>query len=291
MEMIWQNHKLSIIAVFVLIAVAMSSVVIVPETEQAVVVRTGEPVRVINRFDPSASFGETGAGVAFRIPLLERVQMVDRRILDLDMEDETVLSNDQQRLQVNAYARYRIFDPVLFVERAGSEEQLRNQLEPILTSELRQELGRRTFASLLTPERGNAMINIRDTLDDEARNYGAQVLDVRIKRADLPVGTPLDAAFQRMRSDREEEAATIRAGGARDAQIIRAEASANAAEIFAAAYNQDPGFYDFYCAMQSYRETFGPVRQGENPASVGESSIVMDEDNDYLRQFRTGGSR
>ena len=125
--------------------------------------------------------------------------MVDRRVLSLDMEDETVLSNDQQRLQVNAYARYRIFDPVLFVQRAGSEDQLRNQLEPILTSVLRQELGRRTFASLLTPERGNAMTNIRDTLDDEARNYGAQVLDVRIKQADLPVGTPLQAAFNRMR--------------------------------------------------------------------------------------------
>ncbi|MGB3166692.1 MAG: protease modulator HflC [Alteraurantiacibacter sp.] len=288
MESVWQNNKLTLIAIAILAVVALMATVIVPETQQAVVVRTGEPVRVANQFDPDERYGSTGAGIILRVPFVERVQMVDRRILDLDMEDETVLSNDQQRLQVNAYARYRIFDPVLFVERAGSEEQLRNQLEPILTSELRQELGRRTFASLLTPERGNAMGNIRDTLDEEARNYGAQVLDVRIKRADLPVGTPLNAAFQRMRSDREEEAATIRAGGARDAQIIRAEAEAEAAQIYAEAYNQDPGFYDFFRAMQSYRTTFGPARAGEDPDGVGNSAVVLSPDNEYLRQFRGG---
>lgn len=288
MESIWQNYKGAIIAVLIVIGAVFSGMIIVPETHQAVVVRTGEPVRVVNRFDPDDEFGSTGAGVSWRVPIFERVQMVDRRILDLDMEGETVLSNDQQRLEVNAYARYRIFDPILFVERAGSEEQLRNQLEPILTSELRQELGRRTFASLLTPERGNAMTNIRDTLDDEARTYGAQVLDVRIKRADLPEGTPLQAAFNRMTSDRQEEAETIRAGGRRDAQIIRAEAEAEAARIYANAYNQDPGFYDFYRAMESYRTTFGPRRTGETEESVGESSVILAPDNEYLRQFRGG---
>lgn len=290
MQDIWQNYKTAIIAVLVVIAAVFSGMIIVPETHQAVVVRTGEPVRVVNQFDPDEPYGQTGAGVSWRIPIFERVQMVDRRILDLDMEGETVLSNDQQRLEVNAYARYRIFNPILFVERAGSEEQLRNQLEPILTSELRQELGRRTFASLLTPERGNAMTNIRDTLDDEARTYGAQVLDVRIKRADLPEGTPLQAAFNRMTSDRQEEAETIRAGGRRDAQIIRAEAEAEAARIYADAFNQDPNFYDFYRAMESYRTTFGPIRSGEAEESVGQSSVILAPDNEYLRQFR-GGSR
>jgi membrane protease subunit HflC len=168
------------------------------------------------------------------------------------------------------------------VERAGSEDLLRAQLEPILTSVLRQELGRRTFASLLTPERGNAMVNIRNQLDEQARQYGAHVLDVRIKRADLPQGTPLQAAFTRMQSDRQEEAETIRAGGRRDAQIIRAEAEANAARIYADAFNKDPEFYDFFRAMQSYRASF---MGGE-----GNSSIIMDESNDYLRQFR-GGNR
>lgn len=285
MGTIWQNHKASILAVAVLIVAALSTIVIVPETHQAVKIRTGEPVEVINQFFPDSDFGET-AGVWYRLPLVERMQFVDRRIMDLDMESETVLSNDQQRLEVDAYARYRIFDPVLFVERVGSEDRLENQLNQILTSVLRQELGRRTFASLLTPERGTAMTNIRDQLDEQARQYGAQVLDVRIKRADLPQGTPLNAAFNRMRSERQEEAETIRAGGRRDAQIIRAEASANAAEIYASAYNQDPGFYDFYRAMQSYRETFGPARNGEE--NVGESSVILSPDNDYLRQFQGG---
>ena len=288
MNDIWQNHKASVIAVGLLLIAALSTIVIIPETQQGVVIRAGEPVRVINRFDPAQDFGSTGAGVAWRIPLYERVQLVDRRILDLDMEGETVLSQDQQRLEVNAYARYRIFDPVLFVERARDEDTLTDQLEPILSSALRQELGRRTFASLLTAERGNAMTNIRDTLDAEARGYGAQIIDVRIKRADLPEGRPLNAAFERMRSEREEEAATIRAGGARDAQIIRAEAEANAAEIYALAYNQDPGFYDFYRAMESYRRTFGPVQNGENAEDVGESSVILSPDNEYLRQFRGG---
>ena len=280
MERMWENHKPVIIAVVAALIALASSIVIVPETQQAVKIRTGNPVAVINRFNPDQPYGQTGAGVWYRIPLVERIQMVDRRILDLDMEGETVLSNDQQRLEVNAYARFRIFDPVLFVERAGSEDLLRAQLEPILTSVLRQELGRRTFASLLTPERGNAMVNIRDQLDQQARQYGAQVLDVRIKRADLPQGTPLQAAFTRMQSDRQEEAGTIRARGARDAQIIRAEADADAARIYADAFNKDPEFYDFYRAMQSYRQTF--------MTGDGESSIIMDESNDYLRQFRGG---
>ncbi len=286
MESFLQNHKASAIAVIAAVIVAFMSAFIVPETQQGVVIRTGNPLYTVNQFKPDQEYGETGAGLYFRIPFIDRVQMVDRRILDLDMEGETVLSNDQQRLEVNAYARYRIFDPILFVERARSEANLNDQLEPILSSALRQELGRRTFASLLTAERGNAMENIRAALDDEARGYGAQVIDVRIKRADLPVGRPLDAAFRRMESDRQEEAETIRAGGRRDAQIIRAEAEAEAAEIYANAYNQDPQFYDFFRAMQSYRATFGPAQQGEQ--NVGESSIILDGDNEYLRQFRGG---
>ena len=278
MEQVWENHKLSIIALGLAIVAALSVVVIVPETHQAVVIRTGEPVRVINKFRPDKAFGQTDAGISWRIPLVERVQMVDRRVLDLDMERQQVLSNDQQRLQVDAYARYRVIDPVLMVERAGTEEQLNGQLAPILRSVLRQELGRRPFSSLINAERGTAMENIRDALDAEARSYGAQVIDVRIKRADLPEGLPLDAAFTRMETDRQEEAASIRAAGARDAQILQAEAQAEAANIYASAYGKDPDFYDFYRAMQSYRTTFSE--------SDAESSFILSEDNEYLRQFR-----
>ncbi|MGB3379666.1 MAG: SPFH domain-containing protein, partial [Allopontixanthobacter sediminis] len=172
MENIWENHKLSIMAVAAVIIVLLMSVVIVPEEQQAVVVRTGEPVRVINRFEADQPYGETGAGMVLKIPLVEQVQFVDKRVLDLDMEREQVLSSDQQRLLVDAYARFRIIDPVLMVETAGTTDGVRTQLEPILNSVLRQELGRRTFASLLTAERGQAMSNIREKLDVQAREYG-----------------------------------------------------------------------------------------------------------------------
>jgi membrane protease subunit HflC len=281
MESLWQTHKLSIFAAAALLIAFMSSVVVVGETEQAVVIRTGEPVRVINRFRPNADFGQTGAGMVLRIPFFERVQRIDKRVLDLDMERQEVLSSDQQRLQVDAYARFRIINPVRMVENAGTEENVALQLQPILASVLRQELGRRTFASMLTAERGAAMTNIRTTLDTQARQYGAQIIDVRIKRADLPEGTPLEAAFRRMETDRKTEAETIRAGGQRDAQILRAEAEANAARIYAAAYNKDPEFYDFYRSMESYRRTF--------ETGAGESSIILSPDNEYLRRFRNPG--
>lgn len=278
MSEVFQNYKAIVIALAGLIIVLLASVVIVPETHQAVVIRTGQPVRIFNLFRPDQPYGQTGAGLQLRIPFVEQVQMIDRRVLDLDMERTQVLSNDQQRLQVDAYARYRIIDPVKLVERAGNERQLEAQLLPILTSVVRQELGRRPFSALINAERGTAMANITKTLDRQARNYGAQVLDVRIKAADLPEGRPLDAAFTRMETDRQEEAATIRAAGQRDAQIIQAEASAEAARIYADAYNKDPEFYDFYRAMQSYRQTF---LTGE-----GQSTMVLSEDSEYFRQFK-----
>lgn len=278
MESIWQNYKGAVIAAVAVLVMALSSLFVVPETYQAVIIRTGEPLKVVNRFRPEVPYGQTGAGIYWRIPFVDQVQLVDRRVLDLDMERQQVLSNDQQRLQVDAYARYRVIDPVRMVERAGTEEQLKTNLLPILTSVLRQELGRRPFASLINAERGTAMENITAAFDTQARQYGAQVLDVRVKRADLPEGRPLDAAFTRMETDRQEEAAAIRAAGERDAQIIQAEAQAEAARIYADAYGKDPQFYDFYRAMESYRRTF--------ESGKADSSIIMSEDNEYLRQFR-----
>ncbi|HYD25277.1 MAG TPA: protease modulator HflC [Croceibacterium sp.] len=279
---VWETYKLTIIALIALAVAFFSSVIVVAETQQAVVIRTGEPVRTYNRFQPNVPYGQTNTGLRFRIPFIERVQMIDKRVLDLDMERQEVLSSDQQRLQVDAYARFRIIDPVTMVENAGSEENVVLQLQPILGSVLRQELGRRTFASMLTAERGEAMTNIRNTLDRQARQYGAQVIDVRVKRADLPEGTPLEAAFRRMDTDRKQEAETIRARGARDAQIVRANAEAEAARIYSDAYGKNPEFYDFYRAMQSYRSTF---MGGE-----GQSSFILDSDSEYFRQFR-GGNR
>ncbi|HTM94313.1 MAG TPA: protease modulator HflC [Croceibacterium sp.] len=281
MEAFWHTYKLTIAAVAVLVLALLSSVVVVGETEQAVVVRTGEPVRVINRFRPDVDFGQTGAGIVLRIPFFERVQRIDKRVLDLDMQRQQVLSSDQQRLQVDAFARFRIIDPVLMVQTAGTTDAVRLQLEPIFNSVLRQELGRRTFGSMLTAERGAAMTNIKNNLDAQARKYGAQVIDVRIKSTDLPEGTPLDAAYRRMETDRQREAATIRANGAKNAQIIRAEAEANASRTYAQAFNKDPQFYDFYRAMQSYDTTF---RGGS-----GQTNVILGEDNEYLRRFAHPG--
>ena len=278
MEAFWQNHKMSVIALAVVVVLALSTIIVVPETQQAVIIRTGEPVAVVNKFKPNQAFGKTGAGIWWRIPFFDRVEYIDKRVLSLDMQPQQVLSTDQLRLNVDAYARYRIIDPVKMVQTAGTVENVETQLAPILSSVVRQELGRRSFASLLTAERGTTMQNIRKLLDTQAREYGAQVIDVRIKRADLPDGTPLESAFARMRTARQQEAATIRAQGNKNAQIIRAEADAQASKIYADAYGKDPKFYDFYRAMQSYDVTFG--------SGSGSSQVIISPDNEYLRQFR-----
>ncbi|HSQ96485.1 MAG TPA: protease modulator HflC [Croceibacterium sp.] len=278
MESVWQNHKMSLIALAALVVVAFMTLIVVPETQEAVIIRNGDPVAVVNKFKPNQPYGKTGAGVWWRIPFVDRVEYIDKRVLALDMEPQQVLSTDQLRLNVDAYARFRIIDPVKLVQTAGTLENVQTQLVPILSSVVRQELGRRSFASLLTAERGTTMQNIRRLLDTQAREYGAQVIDVRIKRADLPDGTPLASAFARMRTARQQEAATIRAQGQKNAQIIRATADASAAKIYADAYNKDPQFYDFYRAMQSYDTTFG----GEG----GSSQMILSPDVEYLRQFR-----
>ena len=273
-----QDYKGVLVALGIAAVAALSSVVVVSETEQAVVLRLGDPVRKINSFDPNKDFGETGAGLSLRIPIAERLVRIDKRLLTVDMEQEQVLSTDQLRLNVDAYARFRVIDPVKMVRTAGTTERVQEQLKPILSSVLRQELGKRTFQSLLTAERGQAMENIRAGLDREAREYGAQVIDVRIKRADLPDGA-LESAFSRMQAAREQEATTIRARGQKEAQIIRAEAEAQAARTYADAFGKDAGFYDFYRAMQSYDYAFSQDDKG--------TTILLSPDNEYMRRFKS----
>ncbi|MBB4858076.1 membrane protease subunit HflC [Novosphingobium chloroacetimidivorans] len=277
MNTLWQNYKAPIVAAVALLIVLLSSVIMVPEEEQAVVLRFGEPVRVINRYRPNVAYGSTGAGLSLRIPFAERVMRIDKRLLSLDMQPQQVLSTDQLRLNVDAYARFRVIDPVKMVRTAGSPERVQEQLEPILTSVLRQELGKRTFRSLLTAERGQAMENIRRGLDNEAREYGAQIVDVRIKRADLPEGA-LESAFSRMQAAREQESTTIRAQGQKQAQITRADAEAQAAKTYADSFGKDPQFYDFYRAMQSYDYAFAEGEAG--------TTIVLSPDNSYLKEFK-----
>ncbi len=272
-------------AALVAIAVGMSSLTIVPETSQALVLRFGEPLRIINAYNPREEFGRTGAGLAFRMPFVENLVWVDKRVLNFDMPRQAVLSTDQVRVEVDAFARYRIVNPVRMYVSAGSERRVSDALKPILGSALRNELGKRSFRTLLSPERDTVMDNIRVSLARVAAQYGAEIVDVRIKRADLPDGTPLESAFNRMRTARQQQALSIQAEGRRQASIIMGDADAAAAKTYSASFGKDPAFYDFYRAMQSYRYTFGT----DDNQPRGAATILMSPDNDYLREF--GGQK
>ena len=276
-----RNPLLWLGAALVVIAIALSSFVVVPETKQAVVIRFGVPQRIMNAYDRKQDFGHTGAGLAAKMPFVEQLVWVDKRVLDFDMPRQSVLSTDQFRLEVDAFARYRIVNPVRMYVTAQSERRVGDALKPILGSALRNELGRRPFAVLLTPERDVVMSNIRNALARVAAQYGAEIVDVRIKRANLPDGTPLESAFNRMRSARQQQALSIQAEGRRQAQVIMGNADARAAEIYSASFGKDPAFYDFYRAMQSYKFTFG----ADDPSPRGPATILLSPDNDYLRQF------
>jgi membrane protease subunit HflC len=160
-------------------------------------------------------------------------------------------------------------------QTVGSEERVAEALARILGSRLRNELGKQPFAALLSPERSQMMDDIQAAVNKQAKQYGAEIIDVRIKRADLPTGAPLDSAFVRMRSARQQEALTIRAQGAKQAQLVRAEADANAARIYAESFGADPDFYAFYRAMQAYRSTF----------ASGNANVVLSTNNEFLREF------
>ncbi len=248
----------------------------VPETQQVIVTRFGKPTRIVNAYDQRELFGATGAGINMRVPFLEQLRFVDKRVLDLDMQPQTVLSTDQLRLVVDAFARFRIVDPLRMYQTQGSEQNVADQLSQSLGSQLRNVLGRQPFAALLSPERGELMDEIQKRVNEVAKRYGAEIVDVRIKRADLPTGTPLESALERMRTARQQEAITIRANGSKEAQFIRAEADARAAKIYSDSFGKDPDFYAFFRAMQSYRRTF---EQG------APTSMVLSTDNEYLREF------
>ncbi|WP_372915971.1 protease modulator HflC [Sandarakinorhabdus sp.] len=260
---------------FAIVVIAMGSFYTVPETKQAVVLRLGKPERIVNEYDPKAKLGETGAGLTMKVPFIEDVRFIDKRILDLDMDAQTVLSTDQLRLVVDAFARFRIVDPQRMVETVGTEQNAADALKRILASKLRNELGKQPFAALLSPERGQLMDEIQRTVNIQAKQYGAEIVDVRIKRADLPSGPPLEAAYARMASARQQEAATIRAQGNKQAQLVQAEADASAARIYADSFGKDPEFYAFYRAMQAYRTTFDD----------GSATVVLGPNNEFLREF------
>ena len=274
----WLRNPIALALGALALLVLMSmSFTVVPETRQALVLRYGQIERVINPYRHGQLFGGTGAGLAFRIPFVEQVQLIDKRVLGVVLDNQPVLSTDQLRMQVDAYARYRVVDPRRMFETIGNEARLKEQLQNLLSSSLRNELGKRTFASLLSPERSAAMSAILRGLAGEARTYGVDIIDVRINRAELPSATR-ESVFARMRTARGQEAATILADGQRQAQVIRAQADAEAARIYADSFGKDPQFYAFWRAMQSYRATF-------NGQGAGPSTFVLPPGEGYLSEF------
>ena len=276
-DLIRRRPIIAAVSALLLVLLLVNAFPIVPETRQAVVVRFGKPNRIL---------GGTQAGINWRIPFAENIVWIDKRVRSIDMERQQVLSTDQRRLEVDAFARYRIVDPLKMYVSARSEERVSEALRPILGSSLRNELGKRRFSELLSPERQGVMENVREGLNRVARQYGVQVIDVRIKKADLPDGTPRQSAFERMKTDREQEARSIRAEGAKRAQIIRAEADAEAARVYAQSFGKDAQFYNFYRAMQAYRTTF--VGDEQNPA--GRTAVILSPNDDFLEEF-SGRSR
>lgn len=270
-----RNPIVWLIGLFVLLVLASTTLFTVPETKQAIILRLGKPERIVNAYDSHARFGDTDAGLTAKLPFVENVVYIDKRVLDLDMPQQTVLSTDQLRLVVDAFARFRIVNPQRMYQTVGTEENVKDALARILASRLRNELGRQRFDALLSPERTTLMEDIRNSVNRQAVQYGAQIIDVRIKRADLPVGAPLESAYTRMRSARAQQALTIRAQGNKQAQLIRAEADANAAHIYAQSFGKDADFYAFYRAMQAYRETF----------KDSTSTIILSPNNEFLHEF------
>jgi membrane protease subunit HflC len=267
----------------ILLVLAFASIfAVVPETQQAVVVRMGIPRAVVNLYRADQAFGETGAGLIARVPLLDQIVYIDRRAQTVEVENQPLLSADGQRVEADAFARYRVVDPArLYLQTHGDPRRIGDALKPVLADALRTNLGRLPASALLAPEHAPQMRAVSEALDRAARDFGARVSEVRLDRVDLPDGAPLDNAIGRMRAAREQDVASIRDDGDRQAAAIRADGNAQAAKAVADAFGQDPEFYEFYRAMLSYQITL----------ANGSTRMVLSPNSEYFRQFRSGGKQ
>jgi modulator of FtsH protease HflC len=274
-----------LVLLLVLVVLGWSSLFTVYQTQQAIVVRLGEPVRVV-----------TEPGLNFKVPLIDSVIGIDKRILDLENPAQEVIASDQKRLVVDAFARYRIQDPLRFYQRVGTIQGANAQLSVLLNSAIRRVLGEATLTHVVRDERGPLMAKVRDQLDRDAREYGISIVDVRIRRADLPDQNS-QAVYQRMQTERQREAAEFRAQGSQKSQEIRskadrdvtvliAEATSKAEQargegdgernrIFADAFGKDPDFFSFYRSMQAYEQGLGHK----------DTRMVLRPDSDFFRYF------
>ena len=265
--------------------VAFFSIFIVKEVNQAIVLQFGDPKRIISK-----------PGLNFKIPFIQNVVFLDKRILNLDTPPEEVIASDQKRLIVDAFARFQIVDPLKFYISVGNERVARSRLSTIINSRIRGVLGTQELATLLSTDRAKQMAIIQNDVNTEAKTLGIQIVDVRIKRADLPPANS-DAIYKRMQTEREREAKEFRAQGAEIAQKIRSTADKDVTvilaeankkseimkgegdgernKIFANAFGRDPQFFAFYRAMQAY----------EKALIGGETSLVLSPDSEFFKFF------
>ncbi len=272
-------------AIILVGVVIFQSLFIVQEISQAIVLQFGDPKKII-----------TKAGLNFKLPFIQNVVYLDKRILNLDNDPEEVIAADQKRLIVDAFARFKIVDPLKFYISVGNERVARSRLSTIINSRIRGVLGTQELATLLSTDRARQMQIIQSQVNEEAKNFGINIVDVRIKRADLPPANS-EAIYKRMQTEREREAKEFRAQGAEIAQKIRSTADKDVTvilaqankkseimkgegdgernKIFANAFGRDPQFFAFYRAMQAY----------EKALIGGETSLVLSPDSDFFKFF------
>ncbi|MDC3061055.1 protease modulator HflC [Candidatus Pelagibacter sp.] len=278
--------KKIIIPIIILVAATIYfSVFIVKEVNQAIVLQFGDPKRIIMK-----------PGINFKIPFIQNVVFLDKRILNLDTPPEEVIASDQKRLIVDAFARFQIVDPLKFYISVGNERVARSRLSTIINSRIRSVLGTQRLQTLLSADRTNQMSLIQDGVNNEADNFGITIVDVRIKRADLPQANS-DAIYKRMQTEREREAKEFRAKGAemaaeitanadkevtvilanaeKSSQILKGEGDGKRNKIFADAFGRDPEFFAFYRAMQAY----------EKALIGGETSLILSPDSEFFKFF------
>lgn len=281
-----------------------NSLFVVNQTQQAIVLQFGKPERV-----------EQTPGLKFKVPFMQNVDYYDNRLLDFDAETKEVIASDQKRLRVDAFLRYRIIDPLRFKQSVADERTMRSRMNSILESSLRQALGNVPLSDVISEKRSALMQQIRTLVNeqtmgtkttDDAKNttsggFGVEIVDVRIKRADLPPANS-EGIYKRMQTERTKEANQYRAHGAEDAQqtrskadkertillaearrkaeVLRGEGDGTASKIFADSFGQDQEFFSFYRTLSAYRKTL----------SEKDTTLVLSPDNDFLKYLEKGSS-
>ena len=278
-------QRFLLLTIFIIGALTFFSIFVVKETNQAIVLQFGDPKKIIST-----------PGLQVKIPFIQNVVFLDRRILSLDPAPEEVIASDQKRLIVDAFARFKIVDPLKFYISVGNERVARSRLATIINSRLRSVLGTQSLATLLSEDRTKQMAIIQEGVNAEAEKFGIEIIDVRIKRADLPQANS-EAIYRRMQTEREREAKEFRARGAemavtitstadkevtvilanakKQSEIMKGEGDGLRNKIFADAFGKDPEFFAFYRAMQAY----------ETALIGGETSLILSPDSDFFKFF------